>query len=127
MQYRQRPRNTCNFFDFFLKQLLLHSDQVYVACLCISLKILQSGKNIQSHVTLICHNMKILQDDTVLLGMTFCTSFYRVWELSQKTELTSFISHHDYVLSFIRHFLWSWLTICRRSCKGKVPHRRNRT
>lgn len=129
--YRQRPRNASNFNLFFWKQLLLHSDQVYVACFCISFKILQcrSSKACLTYINVII--WKYFRMTQYFWEWLFVLPFTEVRKSKDRNEIdsnmTSFISHHDYVLSFIRHFLWSWLTICRRSCKGKVSHRRNRT
>lgn len=126
--YRQRPRNASNFV-FFWKQLLLHSDQVYVACFCISFKILQCRSSKACYINVII--WKYFRMTQYFWEWLFVLPFTEVRKSKDRNEIdsnmTSFISHHDYVLSFIRHFLWSWLTICRRSCKGKVPHRRNRT
>lgn len=125
--YRQRPRNASNFNLFFWKQLLLHSDQVYVACL--SFKILQCRSSKACYINVII--WKYFRMTQYFWEWLFVLPFTEVRKSKDRNEIdsnmTSFISHHDYVLSFIRHFLWSWLTICRRSCKGKVPHRRNRT
>lgn len=127
--YRQRPRNPSNFNLFFWKQLLLHSDQVYVACFCISFKILQCRSSKACYINVII--WKYFRMTQYFWEWLFVLPFTEVRKSKDRNEIdsnmTSFISHHDYVLSFIRHFLWSWLTICRRSCKGKVPHRRNRT